>query len=64
MAVGLTGSGKLHQQFGQRGGEQQRLSGLREPPDDFLKLVGETHFKQPARGSSIVMVTHTDSSDV
>lgn len=43
----LTSSGELHQQFGQSGGEQQSLSAVWKPPDDFLKLFGKTHFKQP-----------------
>lgn len=46
----LTSSGKLHQQLGQRGREQQSLSGVWKPPDDLLKLLSKTHFKQPERG--------------
>lgn len=54
----LTSSGKLHQQFGQSGREQQSLSGVRKPPDDLLKLLGKTHFKQPARRKSSGAFTH------
>lgn len=47
LIVDLTGSGKLHQQFGQSGREQQSLPGVWKPPDDLLKLLSKTHFKQP-----------------
>lgn len=43
----FTSSGKFHQLFGQSGREQQSLSGVRQPADDLLKLIGKTHFKQP-----------------
>lgn len=42
-----TGSGELHQQFGQRGWEEQRLSSVWKTSDDLLQLIRETHFKQP-----------------
>lgn len=47
--VDLTSSCKLHQQFGQSGREQQSLSGVWKSPDDLLKLLSKTHFKQPVR---------------
>lgn len=56
--VGLTGSGELHQNFGQGGGEQQGLSGVWKPPDDLLKLLGKTQLKQPG-GSRENMSTFT-----
>lgn len=56
--VDLTSSGKLHQQFGQGGREQQSLSGVWKPPDDLLKLLGKTHFKQPEWRKDSGMVTY------
>lgn len=54
----LTSSGKLHQQFGQSGREQQSLSGVWKPPDDLLKLLSKTHFKQPEWKQNTDTFTH------
>ena len=45
--VGLTGSGELHQQLGQRGGEQQALPVVWKSPDDLRQLLCKAHLKQP-----------------
>lgn len=45
----LTGSGELHQHFGQRGGEQDCLLAPRKAADDFLQLLCKPHFEEPAR---------------
>lgn len=59
LIVDLTSSGELHQQFGQSGGEQQSLSGVWKPPDDLLKLLSKTHFKQPGWRKNTGTFTHT-----
>lgn len=43
----LTGPGELHQQLGQRGGEQNCLVAPREAADDFLQLLCKPHLKEP-----------------
>lgn len=58
----LTSSGKLHQHFGQSSREQQSLSGVRKPPDDLLKLLSKTHFKQPEWMRNMFK-THMHTSD-
>lgn len=43
----LTRPGELHQQFGQRGREQNSLVAPREAANDFLQLFGKAHLKKP-----------------
>lgn len=60
-----TSSGKLYQQFRQSGREQQSLSCVWKPPDYLLKLVSETHFKQPeGRTNTNVSLSYDDRTDI
>lgn len=43
----LTGPGKLHQHFWQRGGEQDRLVAPGEAADDLLQLLCKPHLEEP-----------------
>ena len=50
----MRASGELDEQFGQRGGEQQRLTAVGQAVQDLAQLLRETHLKQPGQTENSV----------